>query len=244
MTAPVGSEAQPRSPWWLVLRVLDEPGAVFRELAVRPRAMLPVILYLVVALGTTVGLPASVMRSAAEAQFQKLEQSHPGMVRPEVRQQAMERAGSVRGRVTGFVFAAVIGLAMFLAVAGVLRPVFSGLAPDPITFRQEWAIAVHAYVPQILGMVATLIAIVALNDVQFRFSLGLLFNPDSGGFVYRLANQFTLFGAWNVYLLALGNQVRIKSKSIATPLMVVGGFWVAVNLLWAGVQSAMGGLLG
>ena len=67
MAAAVGPDDLPRSPWWLALRVLDEPGAVFRELAVRPRALIPIILYLVVALGTIGGMPAGVMRSATAA---------------------------------------------------------------------------------------------------------------------------------------------------------------------------------
>jgi len=241
MTAVAGTEAQPKSPWWLALRVLDEPGAVFKELAARPRALVPIVLYLVVACGTIVGMPASVMRSATEAQFQKMEQSHPGMITPEVRERALARAGSPVARITGFAFAGAFGMLMFLVVAAVLRPVFSGMAADPVTFRQEWAITVHAYVPQILGMVATLIAIALMRDVQFRFSLGLLFNPETGGFPYRLANQFTLFGAWNVYLLALGNQVQIRAKGVTTPLLVVGGLWILVNVVWAGVQTAFAG---
>jgi Yip1 domain len=244
MTPPVATDTPAKSPWWLVLRVLDEPGTVFQELAARPRALIPVILYLVVAFGTIVGMPASVMRSATDAQFQKIEQSHPGAITPDVRERAMARAGSPVARATGFAIAAVFGLLMLAVVAAVLRGVFNGIAAEPISFRQEWAITTHAYVPQILGMVATLVAIVLLKDIQFRFSLGLLFNPDSGGFVYRLANQFTLFGAWNVYLLALGNQVKARGKSIASPLMIVGGLWVVVNLVWAGAQTAMGGMLG
>ena len=197
-----------------------------------------------VALGTIGGMPAGVMRSATAAQFQKIEQSHPGVITPDVRERAMARAGSPVARATGFAVAGVLGMLMFLIVAAVLRGIFSSMSAEPVTFRQEWAITVHAYVPQLLGMVATLVAIVMLNDMQFRFSLGLLFNPDAGGFTYRLANQFTVFGAWNIYLLALGNQVKTKAKGIGTPLAIVGSLWIVVNLVLAGLQSAFGGLMG
>jgi Yip1 domain len=239
----VNSE-QPKSPVQLVLRVLDEPGAVFTELATRPRALLPVILYLVVAFGSTFGMPARIMRSTVEQQLQTMEQHHPGMITAEVRQRAVERAGSLASRSTAFAIAAVIGVLTIVIVAAVLRVVFGGLSPEQITFRQEFAIAAHAYVPQILGAVATLVAIIVTSDAQFRFSLGVLFDPESGGFVYKLANQFTLFGAWNVYLLALGNQIKTRTKSIATPLVIVGALWVVVGFLLAGLQSVMGGLMG
>ena len=244
MTAAVGTEDLPRSPWWLALRVLDEPGAVFRELAVRPRALIPIILYLVVALGTIGGMPAGVMRSATAAQFQKIEQSHPGVITPDVRERAMARAGSPVARATGFAVAGVLGMLMFLIVAAVLRGIFSSMSAEPVTFRQEWAITVHAYVPQLLGMVATLVSICMRTDTQFRFTLALLCNPDAGGFTYRLANQFTVFGAWNIYLLALGNQLKTKAKGIGTPLAIVGSLWIVVNLALAGLQSAFGGLMG
>jgi hypothetical protein len=235
---------QPKSPVQLVLRVLDEPGSVFTELAARPRALLPVILWLVVAVASTFAMPARIMRSATEHQLEALEQRRPGVITPEVRQRAVERAGTVVSRSTASAAVAVIGLLAIVIVAAVLRVVFGGLSPEPITFRQEFAIAAHAYVPQILGAVATWIAIVVTSDARFRFSLGLFFDPDSGGFVGKLANQFTLFGAWNVYLLALGNQIKTRGKSLATPLAIVGGLWVAVCLVFAGLQSVMGGLMG
>ncbi len=244
MTAGVESQAQPKSPWWLALRVLDEPGTVFHELAARPRALIPIILLLVVMVVSAVGMPTRVLRSAGEHQLQVLEQRRPGMVSPEMRERAVQQAGGVRSRVMIFVGGSIASLVMLLIVAGVLQVAFNGLSQEHLSFRHEWAIATHAYVPQILGAIATLVAIGLLNDAQFRFSLGLLFNPDSGGFTYRLANQFGLFGAWNVYLLALGNQVQTKSKGIGTPLAIVGGLWIVANLLLAGLQSVLGGMVG
>ncbi len=235
---------QPKSPVQLVLRVLDEPGAVFTELAARPRALLPVILYLVVAFGSTFAMPARIMRSETQHRMEAMEQRRPGMIPPEARERAVQQAAGPVSRATAFAFVAAIGLLAIVIVAAVLRVVFGGLSPAPITFRQEFAIAAHAYVPQVLGAIATLIAIVVTSDARFRFSLGLAFDPDSGGFAYKLANEFTLFGAWNVYLLALGNQIKTRATSVATPLTIVGALWVVVNLLFAGLQSVLGGLMG
>ena len=244
MTASVAGDAPAKSPWWLALRVLDEPGAVFTELAARPRALIPIVLLLIVMAVTALGMPTRVLRSATERQFQTIEQSHPGADTPEMRERALARTGSPLTRVTIFVGGTITSLVVLLIVAAVLRLAFNGLSQEPIGFRHEWAIATHAYVPQILGAIATLVAITVLNDAQFRFSLGLLFNPDSGGFTYRLANQFGVFGAWNVYLLALGNQVKTKAKGFGTPLLIVGGLLIATNLLLAGLQTVFGGLVG
>jgi hypothetical protein len=224
--------------------VLDEPGQVFAELAARPRALVPVIMLIGVALGSAFGIPSSVLRSATERQLQAVEQQNPGRLPPVQKAQALERATGAVGRTVVFVASTVFALVSLVVVAGVLLFSFSGLGTEPLSFRDEFAIVAHAYVPQLLGGIATLVAVAIVGDPQFRFSPGLLLDSQSGGFLYRLANQFGLFGAWNGYLLARGNQVKTKAKALTTPLAIVGGLWAVVNLAAAGFQTAFSGFLG
>ena len=69
-------------------------------------------------------------------------------------------------------------------------------------------------------------------------SLGFLFNQETNAFLYRFANQITLFGTWNMLLVALGNQILSKGKSFTGPLFIVGSLWLLVKL---GI-AAIGGL--
>ena len=56
--------------------------------------------------------------------------------------------------------------------------------------------------------------------------------------------QFTPFGAWNIVLLALGNQIRTRTKSIGGPLAIIGVLWILVNFGFAALASVFGGLAG
>jgi hypothetical protein len=122
--------------------------------------------------------------------------------------------------------------------------IFGSMAAEPIRFRDEFAIVMHAYVPQLVGILLIVALMVFAGFEQLRLSLGFLFDRESSPFLYALGSQFTFFGAWNIYLVALGNQVRTGTRGIGGPLAIVGGLWVLVNLGLAALASALGGLAG
>ena len=135
----------------------------------------------------------------------------------------------------------VYGVVSLLLVAAVLLLVFRGFGPEPLAYTDELAIAAHAYVPQLLGAIILVLLGRFAGFEEMQLSLGFLFED---GFLRHLGTQFTPFGAWNVVLLALGNTIRTRTKSIWGPLTIVGGLWIMVNIGFAAVSSAMGGLLG
>ncbi len=220
------------SPAWLAFRVLDEPTRVFESLVRRPRALLPVLLLIIASIVVVYGIPTSVMRSATEERLKAMEQSRPGLVTPEMRAKAMEQAGTSGRHVIAGV--AVAGsLVSLLVVSAVLMLAFNALSGAGIKFREEWSLVAHAYMPQVIGALATLVGIIMVEDAQFRVSLGFLVSEDTSRFLHNFANQVTVFGAWNVYLLAVAHQVRTRDRSIATPMLLVGGLWMSVNLIGA-----------
>ena len=231
--------------WKLALRVIDEPAEVFRQLAVRPQVLIPVILLIITAGFVGVATPGSTLESQAQRQVEAAERRNPNMT-DEQRAQIQERlagAASVQTRAIIFVAGSIIGLISLVIVAAVLMLIFGAQASEAIKFKDEFAIATHAYVPQLLGAVLLVVlAIFGMEDL--RLTLGFLFEEDSSSFLYNLANQFGLFGAWNIYLLALGNQIRVGAKGIGGPLSVVGGLWVVVNLAFAAMATFFGGLGG
>jgi len=60
----------------------------------------------------------------------------------------------------------------------------------------------------------------------------------------RFTNQINVFGAWNVYILALGNQVKTKAKGIGGALTIVGGLWLALKVAGALIGGLFAGLGG
>jgi hypothetical protein len=227
-----------REPWWLVLRVIDEPIAVFRQLAVKPQVVVPLALLVVTALIVGFGTPASTLQSSVERQAQVLEERAPDRFDEDEWAERIANASNVRSRLFIGGIGAAVGLVVLLIAAGVLQLVFGAVGSAPLKFKDELAIVTHAYVPQLLG--ATLLVLLArfAGLEQMQLSLGFLFRE---GFLHHLGNQFTLFGAWNVFLLALGNQIRTKMKGLGAPLAIVGVLWVLVNFGRAGLASVSGG---
>ncbi|MBI4500636.1 MAG: YIP1 family protein [Gemmatimonadetes bacterium] len=238
------TSAQPKSVWWLALRVFDEPTQVFTELAARPRALLPVLLIILASIGSSFSVPAAVLTNAAEQQLNTIEQKRPGTITPERRERAMGNVTSVSGRAGAAASASLITLVVLLVAAGILTGVFNAISGGGIRFKEEWAIATHAFLPQIIGLMITWVGISLTGDPQFRMGLGFLVSEDTSRYLHNFAAQFTFFGAWNVYLLALGNQVRTREASIGMPQGIVAGLWVVANLAAAGFATAMASLIG
>ena len=231
--------------WKLALRVIDEPAEVFRQLAARPQVLVPIIMLIITAGFVGIATPASTLENQAQRQVQKFEERNPNLdenARTQL-QQRVAGAARMRNRAIIFVAGSLVGLIALVVVAAVLQLIFGAQAAEALKFKDEFAIATHAYVPQLLG--AVLLVVLAIFGMEnLRLTLGFLFEEDSSSFLYNLANQFGVFGAWNIYLLALGNQIRIGAKGIGAPLAVVGGLWVVVNLAFAAMSMFFGGLGG
>ncbi len=226
-----------KSAWWLALRVIDEPVEVFRQLAVRPRFAAPLILIATVALIAGFGTPDATLEMRAAQQAEMLRERAPERFSAEQRAEMIERAASTTNRLmitAGFL---VYGVLSLLLVAAVMLVIFNGFGRETLTYKDELAITTHAYVPQLLGAVVMVLLARFAGYEDMQLSLGFLFDE---GFLRHLGTQFTPFGAWNVILLALGNKIRAGIR----PLAIVVSLWVLVNVGFAALSAAMGGLLG
>jgi len=232
-----------KSPWWLAFRVLDEPGIVFRQLAVKPRSLVPLLLFLVCSAILMFGIPAEPMQDATRTQMEAVQERAPDGVTDADIEQRVEFVGSVPGRALAYGGQLVFWLIGFTVATLVLMLVFGALGKEPVGFKAEFAIVTHAFVPQLLGFLVIVGLMRFAGITQPQLSLGFLVSEESG-FLHSFANQFGVFGAWNVYLLALGNQIRTGMKGIGTSLAVVGGLWILVNLIFGGLGSLAGGFGG
>jgi hypothetical protein len=231
VTDPAQLDAQGKSSLWLAFRVFDEPTAVFKQLAEKPRALVPILCLILSASFSALALPSRVMEEQARTTFEPLQES--GRMTAEDAQERIENASGTIARVT-VLGAGAVGGPLFLVVAAwVLMLIFGATTADPLRFKDEFAIVSHAYMISIAGGVLTvaLLAFAGLDEVLL--SLGFLFDVDSSPFLHRFTNQITVFGAWNVYVLALGNQVKTKAKGIGGALTIVGGLWLAMKVVGA-----------
>jgi hypothetical protein len=226
-----------------VVRVLDEPAAVFRALAVSPRVMLPLVLIVVAIAIQMFTWPAESLERAARQQWESVQARNPDAISDEQIEERVEAASSTTGRATGIITQSLFWLIGLAAAAGILTLVFGAVGSEPLTFKDEMAIVAHAFVPQLIGFVLLplLVRFGALD--QPSLSLGFLVDPDAG-FAYVFASQFSLFAVWNVILVALGNQIRTGAKALAGALTIVGGLWLLKNVVMAALISMVGGMAG
>jgi hypothetical protein len=228
--------SSPRSPFWLAVRVLDEPVAVFHELANRPRALVPVILLVCVSALTAFGTPRETLERAAQAQVQALRRVAPDRFTEADEQRILGNVGSVTARATTFAAQAAAGLVVIVIVAAVLKLIFGTTSGVDIRFADEFSIAAHAYMPQLVGLVLAVALMAFMGIDRPEFSLGFLFD-DRTSFLGVFTRQLTLFGAWNVYLLAVGNQIKTKQESIGGVLGLLAALWILLKLAFAGVTT-------
>lgn len=246
---PSPPAAETPSPWWHVFRVFDEPSAVFRSLAQKPRLLAPILALIAVSLVAGFTTPASVLQDQARQQAE-LMRKRASQMPDEQRQQFEERATNMVAqaattprRVSIAVFGSIIPLIAFAIAALVLMLIFGAMGTEPVKFKAEYSIVLHAFVPQLLGILLVLgLGIGGMSNVQL--SLGFLSDIEQSPFMFTLLSQFGLFALWNVYLLALGNQVLTGAKGIGGAIAVVGGLWLLKNVAIAGLVGFFAGLAG
>jgi hypothetical protein len=236
VTEPAVPEPQPKSALWLVLRVFDEPVQVFQELAARPRILLPIILLVLVTGVYAYGIPDSALQDRARSQLEAVQER--AQLTDDQVQERVDQASSPGNRTLIFGAGSAFTLIGMAIAALVLMLIFGAMGPDPIKYKTEFSVILHAYVVSIAGAVLTVLLVRFAGMSETALSLGFLFNEEANAFLYRVANQITLFGTWNMLLLALGNQILSKSKSFMGPLFIVGGLWLLLKLGFA----ALGGL--
>lgn len=240
-SAPTPAAVSPKSPWWLVLRVFDEPGQVFQALAARPRALLPILLLVVVSGVVAFATPEATLRSQAETQLRAAERRAPDRFSPEERERLLARAASPSNRLIIFAAGAAVSLVSLLVVAVVLQLVFGAMGTQSISFREEFAVVTHSHMPQLAGALLTIGLIVVMKVPELSLSLSFLFDQESSPFLHRLGSLFTFFAAWKVVLLAVGNRALTGAKGLGGPLALVGGLWVVVNFALAALLGAVTG---
>jgi hypothetical protein len=241
VTDPIPNEQQAATTpggAWLAFRVFDEPTKVFQQLAVSPRFLVPLVCLVVATAIYAFGIPGDVLRDQTRDRLQSFVED--GRIPAEQADAQIEGAASTRSRALIFGAGAVGGTIALLIVAGVLALIFGALGAEPLKFKREFSLVLHANMVAIAGTVLLVILMVFAGFRQPQISLGFLFSQDQSSYLYRFMNLITPFGLWNVYLLALGNAIMTKAKGIGGAIAIVGGLWLLTRLGFA----AFGGLFG
>jgi hypothetical protein len=220
--------------------VLTSPREAFADVVARPRILGMAVLVLLVTIAFTGGfLATSVGKQAYLDQAVRSTESFGGQVTDES-YAAMEKFSAYAAPMVA-VQMAIFGPLMWLILAGILFAVFSAALGGDASFKQVFAVVVHASAVTVVQQVF----ITPLNYVRESMSSATnlsVFLPmlDESSFLTKFLGTIDVFLVWWVVVLATGLGVlyRRKTGPIAIGLFVVYGI---IAIIIAAVTSGRAG---
>jgi hypothetical protein len=239
---PVTEAAAPQGLIARIFGVLLSPRKTYAGVAARPRwlGMLAVVL-LIIATGSVVFSSTEVGRQALLDQQVRTMESF-GIKLPEEAYQRMEEQMSrPYTPYVGAAAAVVVVPIVLLAIAGVAFAIFNAVLGGDATFKQAFAVVVHAGVITAFQQLFVYPLDYARESMSSATNLAV-FLPflDENTFPARLLGGIDLFVIWWLVNLAIGLGVLYKRRTgpIAVGMLAV---YLAIALIVAGVKTALSG---
>jgi len=205
--------------------ILTSPKATFADVVARPRWFGMLALVLVVTAACTGGFLSTEVGQTAymDQAVERVQRS--GQQMSEAQLSATEKMLPYMGAITA-VSTLLLGPVMWLIMAGILFAVFNAALGGTSTFKQIFAVLVHASAPTVLQQLFVTPLNYVRESMSSATSLGV-FLPmlDEQTFLAKLLGMVDLFVIWWVVLLAIGLAVLFKRKTgpVAAGLFVVYG---------------------
>jgi hypothetical protein len=238
-TVQTGATPAPMSLLARFFGVITSPRATFESVVAHPKwfGML-VLTVLIVAAGAALPMTTEGGREALLEQQVKQMQAFGVDVNDQMYQQMRGRIGIAPYTTAGFI---IVGSPIIAAVlAGILFAIFNAAMGGTATFKQVYAVVVHAGVISALGQLFTGPLNYFRGSMASATNLGVLLPMlPEGSFVARLAGTLDLFLIWWVFVLALGIAVlyRRRTQPVAMSLFTV---YALIALAAAAVMSRFG----
>jgi Yip1 domain len=214
-----------------VIRIFSQPTAVFRELAVTPTFLVPLVVILLFAIGAQAVITSRLdMEAAVRERLAASSSSH------QMTDEEMDRAVGIANKMSKvFLYATPVTVPIFfILVSGIY---FLGLKVlgSESEFKPVFATVVHSSLPaSIVGGALTMLvawkhASIAPDQVErmVKSSLAAWLPASAPKMLVALAGVLDIFNLWQWILLALGFQIVAKvSRNKAIGLVaVVWGVW-------------------
>lgn len=161
----------------------------------------------------------------------------------EVNEEMYARMEQGMGRAAYTTAGGVIVMAPLMAViiAGILFAVFNAAMGGEASFKQVFAVVVHAGVISVLGQLFTAPVNFLRGTMGSATNLAVLLPMiDEKSFLGRLLGMIDLFVIWYVIVLAIGLAVLYRRRTQPIAMTLLGAYAV-IALVVAAVMSRMGG---
>jgi hypothetical protein len=238
-TVQAGPSPAPKSLAARFVGIITAPKDTFASVVAHPKWLgMLVLTTLIVATCTVLPMTTEGGREALlETQVRQMQAF--GM---EVNEQAYAAMRSQVGIAPYTTAAAIIVFSpiMSAVMAGILFAIFNAAMGGGATFKQVYAVVVHAGVISALGQLFTGPLNYFRQTVTSATNLGVLLPMlPEGSFLARVAGMVDLFIIWWVFVLALGIAVlyRRRTQPIAVSLFAV---YALIALVAAAVMGSFG----
>lgn len=237
MTTPVASPQPAAEPgqWQTIGDTLLAPATAMERLARRPQFALVLALLTLVSAGLTFiavrqGVMEQTIRRKMESssRFQQL----PARQRDQVIDQTLAWT-----RYTQWLGAVAGPAVIVLLVSGVCLLMTHLAAGGRVRFRQMFAVAAHAWLPNSLQYLIAIPILLAKDPAAVDFenlvpmaNLGWVFSREEAPKLYRVASSLDLFSLWALALLALG-MGRLTGKGAGASFGMVLVPWILYVLV-------------
>jgi hypothetical protein len=223
--------------------VFFEPGKTFADIAQRPSWIIPMLLVILAAIGTSTAIAR---RIGWERIFRHQNETNSRMqqMSPEQREQTLAvqmKVASVGAYVGAIIAVPVVDVIM----AAVLLGIAGGIMSGGMRFKQVFAVVCYSGLPAVITAILTVVVVFLKNPDDYNFQNPLAFNvgafldPNTTSkFLYSLAGSLDLFVLWTILLMATG------LKAAAGRKLTFGGALAAVLVPWAVVVLGKAALAG
>jgi hypothetical protein len=253
--APPESSVPPRvssspeggdNPFARIVGVLFSPEETFASIARRPDWLVPLLLMIIVAVGSYAVLAPKI---DYEPQFRAMYEQNrhvPADQREELIEKSLE--GVERMKVFGYVTPVLSILVLTLLMAGVFWGGLRAFGGDN-SFKQTYAVTVYGWIPMFLKSVITTLIALPRSVIDAR-ELGSLLKSNLGAFVdsseapvmHSLLSSVDLFNIWTIVLFAIGLAAisRFSRTNLAIYVTVLYLIVVAVKVGFAALIGGIG----
>jgi len=235
-----GAAPAPKSLVARFIGIITDPRATFESVAAHPKWLGMLALTTAIVLTCTV-LPMTTeggKEAMLETQVRQME-SFGVQVNDQMYQQMRSRMGIAPYTTAGGVL--VMSPIITAALAGILLVIFGAIMGGSATFKQVYAIVVHAGVISALGQLITGPLNYFRGTMASATNLSVLLPMlPEGTFLTRLAGMIDLFIIWWVFILAVGVAVLYKRRTQSVA-MTLFGIYAAIALVAATVMNVLGG---
>lgn len=234
----------PTNPFSRLVGVLLSPGETFESIARRPDWLVPLILWVLIAVVATVVLTPKLdyepmYRSLLERQSQLSEQQ-----REEQLDTMLERAET--GRKWGTYAPVVTVPIMFLILGAIFWGALRAFGADN-SFKQSFSVSIYAFAPQFIKSIITTAIAATRTSIDARAvnallksHLGAFSSPLEAPVPFAILSSIDLFTIWTIVLFTIGLAAISKFAKGKLAILVVVLYLVVV-LVKVGFAVLMGG---